>query len=55
MAFRSINAGTIRAGDSVGNALRICGARQLVTLLDAGNYITGLPKAEQLLELTHPA
>jgi hypothetical protein len=36
-----------------------CGAlpngRQLVTLLDAGKYITGLPKAEQLLELTHPA
>jgi hypothetical protein len=58
MAFRSINAGTIRGGDSVGNALRICSALpnggQLVTLLDAGNYITGLPKAEQLLDLTQP-
>jgi hypothetical protein len=47
MALRSINAGTIRGGDSVGNAPRICSALpnggQLVTLLDAGNYITGLP------------
>jgi hypothetical protein len=27
---------------------------QLVTLLDAGNYITGLPKAYQQLDLTQP-
>ena len=58
MDFRSINAGTIRGGDSFGNALRICSALpnggQLVTLLDAGNYITVLPKAEQLLDLTQP-
>jgi hypothetical protein len=27
---------------------------QLGTLLDAGNYITGLPKADQQLDLTQP-
>jgi hypothetical protein len=27
---------------------------QLGTLLDAGNYITGLPKGDQQLDLTHP-
>jgi hypothetical protein len=28
--------------------------RQLVTLRHAGDYITSLPKAEQLLDLTQP-